>query len=455
MAKKKTASYIGWSLAAMNFRRMMNDRAVNPVSMLIVGEPGTGKRTMAEAWREASGAKELPIVNLDDSSAEIPDRCVAISTRPIRTRVLELQPINLENLHLVSDCELEGEPISESHLKRFVIKLLVPPLRQRRMDILAVLHSYAGQPSLQYTEDVDEDQLITQPCVNSQMIYRMFLDAVWAGNLRTLTDCLVMAIMSASKRSGPKIIGEGDLKIVPSTEPTTHATQLVPPLRPTITGRKTERRRLPLWDCDGVDISLDRLPFVAVSILLNAFWKNLENSELNPEPVYRLGNDSRWATDERFDDVASTMLAKTSVSKLFEQWNWGFTMDDAKETHIIPKLEHFTSYGATLASLQDGFRVSGDTSVKPAKLEIKKRNRKLRTKPTSKQIKVVSLVDLRDLTFPQAAEEMGLNSRQAAEQLYKRGKEIMEGGDAGSSYRERPKIARDENMKRKQDDDDD
>jgi len=308
------------------------------------------------------------------------------------------------------------------------------------MDILAVLHSYADQPPLR-----DQPSFI-----NSQLIYRMFLDAIWTGNLRTLTDCLIMASISASKSSGPIIIGEGNLKIIPSTEPLTYPTDFVPPLQQTVTGRNAERIELPPWCCDDVDVPLDQLPFVTISILLDAFWKSLEDPEFNPELIYRLGNDSGWVNDFRFEDTTSATLASSSVLELFEQSFWGLKLDDDDEKNVIPKLEHFVAYGATIESLQEGFRVSGGTISKIVKQETKKKKSKRKPLkiPTDKQLKVVSLVDLSDMTFRRAAEEMGLGSRQAAQQLYKRAKETMHGSHAGSGKRAKLKIARDKDMKR-------
>lgn len=170
--------------------------------------------------------------------------------------------------------------------------------------------------------------------------------------------------------------------------------------------------------------------------------------EFNPEGVYKLGHDSVWARDDRFEDTTPATLASSSVLKLFEQWNWGFTMDDADQKNVIPELNRFAVYGATIESLQEGFRVSDGTNSQTAKQEIKKRKRKTRTAATKKQLKAITLVDFRDMTFQQVADEMDLKSRQAAQQLYERGmKATYESGNTGSNYREKPKTARDNDMK--------
>ena len=412
MSEPKPVPFVGWSLAAMNFRQQMRQRAAAGVSLLLVGEPGTGKEGMAKAWRQASGAGKIPIVDLDEPSAVIPKRCIAVTTRPVRSKIEELQPLDLTSLRPVSDCQLDGKKIPARILSQFAIKFLVPPLRQRQMDVLAAVYCQGSQLPVG-----------NRPvCIGSQLIYRMFLDAVWTGNLRTLIDHLHMAVLTAMKRSGSIVIRDHDMGLrgpINPDDPGLFPNQLLPAIRPG-RGARSLGMKPRLWMCDDKDIPIGRLPLVAVSIFFDAFGKTFQEPDDDPSPTYVLGNDSRWLREPRLQGLTLATIGSISPPELLQRWNLGAEPDQAD----IAKLRGFQVYGASLESLQEGFReiaATPITSIETDKPKVTKRRRgQVTEERLAKYRKVIAAKDLRDLTWPEIAIEMSLGSRQAAKQLYQR-----------------------------------
>ncbi len=434
MSEPKPVPFVGWSLAAMNFRQQMRQRAAAGVSLLLVGEPGTGKKEMAEAWRQASGAGKVPIVDLDEPSATIPKRCVAVTTRPVRSKIEELQPLDLTSLRPVSDCQLDGKKIPASILSQFAIKFLVPPLRQRQMDILAAVYCLGGLlPTGNRTI-----------CISSRLIYRMFLDAVWIGNLRTLIDHLHMAVLSAARRAeedssaakgkdnssavkrteGPPkvVIRDHDMGLrgpINPDDPGLFPHQLLPAIRPG-RGARSLGMKPRLWMCDDKDIPIGRLPLVAVSIFFDAFGKTFQELDDDPSPAYVLGNDSRWLREPRLQGLTLATLGSAPARELLQRWNLGAEPDQGD----IAQVERLQVYGASLESLQDGFRETVATPIPSGETDKPKVTKRRRGQATEERLakyrKVIAAKDLRDLTWPEIAIEMSLGSRQAAKQLYQR-----------------------------------
>ena len=75
--------FLGWSRAAHEFRVKAAAPAPQGFRPLIIGDPGVGKRTMARAWRRVArrGKGEWPIIDLDTWREELPDRCIAVTTK--------------------------------------------------------------------------------------------------------------------------------------------------------------------------------------------------------------------------------------------------------------------------------------------------------------------------------------------------------------------------------------
>lgn len=79
--------FIGWSHAAQRFRELAVASVPGRLrSVLLLGETGAGKRTMARAWRRLAGvgSDELPTIDLDCEPARFP--CIGVTTRPLPAR---------------------------------------------------------------------------------------------------------------------------------------------------------------------------------------------------------------------------------------------------------------------------------------------------------------------------------------------------------------------------------
>jgi transcriptional regulator with AAA-type ATPase domain len=135
--------FLGWSRAALEFRRKVAEMAPGGFFRpLIVGDPGVGKRTMARAWLHVSGksAEERPIVNLDTQGDELPERCIAFTTR----RPPPGRPYF--QLHTGTWDETDGSvpapgTLPADLMQRFAITMYMPPIhRHREIDALAFLH---------------------------------------------------------------------------------------------------------------------------------------------------------------------------------------------------------------------------------------------------------------------------------------------------------------------------
>ena len=176
--------FLGWSRAAHEFRVKAAVMAPQGFRPLIIGDPGVGKRTMAKSWLRVSGRGkgEWPIIDLDTWREELPDRCIAVTTkRPPSNRPCFLLESGAWGY---APQRPPGEPtLSADLMQRFAITLYVPPLHgHREIDILAFLDYWTWVPS--------NSSRVRYKAIDAALVLRMLFDNDWPANLEGISRAL-------------------------------------------------------------------------------------------------------------------------------------------------------------------------------------------------------------------------------------------------------------------------
>ena len=214
----KPVPFVGWSRAAARFREVVTTHAAGgKSSVLIVGPAGAGKKPMAQVWQHLAGQDHprVPIVNLDLHGATIPDPCIAISTWALPRNK---QWLRLDNgKHELPRAEpTNSDVLSEQVVDRFPasLRLYMPALRERPMDILALLHFF-NLYVLPKRVGGSYDSI-------SQVLLAKILKAPWDGNALDLQTSLIDSAGRDASRLGrsatSSIIRLGNLRATASLD---------------------------------------------------------------------------------------------------------------------------------------------------------------------------------------------------------------------------------------------
>lgn len=442
--------FIGWSTSADQFRRLTAAKRL-AYSTLIVGEPGVGKRTMALAIRSAARGRgyQLTTEEINHQTSSIPGRCIAVSHSPIGSgrdvppgRVAPRTNSELLPLHLdtgkygpIPDNECQGMSLNDGIISQFVEKLYVPPLRRRQIDILALLH-FCG------TRVFPELKLKCNK-VSSKLIHQLILDSSWLGNEAALVHYLVVA----AQRSGVNGKQDSGLSDSDDTPDTSHEqpskdTEKTPNaasndnfdsskdvvLREdeSLGAFRTEFARVPHlnhqrvnWDSDDVAVPFESLPKVALAIFLSRIFYVGTGDSFYPHPY--LGEDDRWMDDSLFDEIADIAEANTE-DILVAGLPW--MPDDVVPKEFVREVEEFEEFGATIKSLQAGFRVTPDQIPIPifnaiagtTKKTTKRRPSKTPLPLTDRQRQYLEL-KASGKTSKEIAEELGVSKQSVSKTL--------------------------------------
>jgi hypothetical protein len=442
-----TVPFIGWSLAAQEFRRIVQKHAKKPVSVLIVGEHGVGKRTMAAVWRHVSGRnkKELPLVDLDAPPSTLPSPCIAVSTRPPAsgreipvgraaprgTREALLLHLDTGRIAPVPPEECGSSCLPDGQASQFKPRLYMPPLRRRQLDILAVLHFFGLR--------------VLRPrikAVSSALIHRLLLDSSWPGNVRSLLDyfCYRAAVAGESlddqeeSRSDSSSVGSTEQ---PSGEPKSLQggitlqddpfdllpTKGLPLIQPPEPGQhfipdpgkpKHLEHQRTNWVCEDVETPLSELPRVGLSILLAGVLLELEDPDQRrrsaylPGPQHPLGSDRWWSKDYSWTQIRS--LSEASMEELFTAYALGQKPKQGIFPELLATAARFLDFGASIASLQAGLRVR----LTDVPLDLYDGSRPKGRKRTARSVKmspeqrqVYQLVEIQGMHPKEAALQLG------------------------------------------------
>lgn len=238
-SKYTFASFIGLSVSAVEVKRRARRAAVSSSPVLLLGETGTGKELLAHAIHAASGRAHYPFVSVNIAAVpdtlleaeffgfvavaftgadrkgrdgkfklahggmlfldEIGDMPLALQSKLLRTlQEGEIEPLGSNKLVQVdvrviaatsrdlSKLVREGEFREDLYYRLNVLPLRVPPLRERREDIPALLEVLG--------EDVALRSRMPAPELTPQAL--ALLEAQeWRGNIRELRNVLEQAAM--------------------------------------------------------------------------------------------------------------------------------------------------------------------------------------------------------------------------------------------------------------------
>ncbi len=346
-ARPQRLPLIGWSTSVHRFRELAESGELGD-SVLIVGEPGVGKRTLAEAYKfyfRSRYKESLPIVPLDPRTVDVPDRCIAITTHPPAygrataggrrsARVGEAGARHLDTgkRQPVPDEECESEPLSDAVVARFTQRWYLPPLRRRLIDVLALLHFYGSRVFPQEGPSVR--------AVDSDLIHQLLLDRSWVGNADGLLGYLRNAAEGGVLRRGdatafptdigiPKHLGHGRFDWVG------------------------------LDVCGGrCEVPFEAIPKVAVSVFAARYGQQTDALALQINNPFPLGFPGLWAANPNWpagvepvrmttDELMRAMVGPLGASPLPEK--------------LVEDLVTFTAFGATGESLRTGFAATPDS----------------------------------------------------------------------------------------------
>jgi two-component system, NtrC family, response regulator HydG len=221
---------IGRSPAISHLRRHLRKAAVTDSPVLIEGETGTGKDLVARALHACSGRRDAPLVVLDGAGLadQPPDAFEAADGGTLVIDHAEEMPLDWQarllrfmaeqavlraklgretrDARVVALCEM---PLADAvAAKRFrqdlyfrldVLRLAVPPLRQRTDDIVPLAHHFHAEC------------MRRNPPAAARGFSREALAALrshnWPGNVRELRNRVRRGVLLADQR----LVGPGDL----------------------------------------------------------------------------------------------------------------------------------------------------------------------------------------------------------------------------------------------------
>lgn len=346
-ARPRRLPLIGWSTAAQRFRELAESGELGD-SVLIVGEPGVGKRTFAEAYKfyfRSRYKESLPIVPIDPRTADIPDRCIATTVHPPAygravaggRRTARLGEAGARHLDIgkrqpIPDEECGAEPLGDAVVARFAQTWYLPPLRRRLIDVLALLHFYGCR--------VFPKEGPSVRAVDSDLIHQLLLDRSWVGNADGLLGYLRNSAEGGVLRRGdatafptdigiPKHLGHGRFDWVG------------------------------LDACGGrCEVPFEALPKVAVSIFAARFGQQADASALQINNPFPLGFPGLWAADPNWP--ASVEPARVTSDELMRAMAGPLGAGPLPEK-LVEDLSIFSAYGATVESLRTGFAATPDS----------------------------------------------------------------------------------------------
>ena len=355
--------YVGWSRASHQFRRLAEDGHFGG-SLLIVGEPGIHCRWMAEAYRRFIHERKdaLPIEQIDERTRRVPTTVIGISNNPIASgrvvppgravprKVAELLPLHLDTgkRSAIPVEECLGQPLSDHVVGQFRAKVYIPPLRRRRMDILAILHLFGTRVAPR----------LKLKCrgVSSVLIHQLLLDSPWLGN-----DAAILTYLRELAKSSGSVLKASDLRSLDQQLAEAQFEDPFSPFHSDVPCPQDLRDISIDWFCDDVDVSFELLPLVAMRIFLHRCFAELEVADQDAGklyPVEYFGAPSRWtdtATCQSHADLSRLPLDDVlSLSFPFPKPEKGWP------DRFLSVVKDFEFFGATLESLQAGFIVSPD-----------------------------------------------------------------------------------------------
>lgn len=335
----------GWSAAADNFAKLEKATLCYPI--LLGGEAGCLQTHRGTVLKR----KGQRLVEVDGQTTTIDPNSVATTACGINSRDVGSQPCHLDSLRRgpVLSNGNQGPPLRESLVGQFGCHLRIPPLRERRIDLLAWLHAFskAGKHTLQ--------------SVSTRMLYAMLLDSDWTGNEQGLLNFLSAEMDKRSTVLDVEPVSFLRQPDAPHSFHPLHASryQAIP---------KSQKNVKHDWHCGHVaNIPLQKLPGVALTMFFAAFHWSLDQpphdlhqgtSVSSMEP---LGNPELWLACSDTIDVAE--LGSLSDADLLTRCTYGLTPKGGWGTDIQTRLQKFRFLGASLTSLRSGIVASTNDKI--------------------------------------------------------------------------------------------
>jgi DNA-binding NtrC family response regulator len=208
---------VGVSRSMKGFERLIRELADSEVPVLLMSEPGAGKRATAEHIHQISARNAQPFFALVAGQVTTktfdPTDFSGVFFNGGTVYLDEVAELNSECqeslLSLLTAVENDGNPFQRARLicgtcrdlEREVrdgrfredlhylisgLSLRLPPLRQRKEDILHLLRFFLGRYAAEFRSAV--------PTISSET-ERLFLEYSWPGNLRELDEAARVLVM--------------------------------------------------------------------------------------------------------------------------------------------------------------------------------------------------------------------------------------------------------------------
>jgi DNA-binding NtrC family response regulator len=205
---------VGSSAAMTHLRNVMQKLLASPhTSLLLKGEPGSGKRTFARALHAAGGhisellelnePKQLEMLRRETAARGPTTVYLGDLTRisaPVQSRLqrlLDARPSREAPTRFVAavtgdlDSALRGGDLRPALLNRFSVTLHIPPLRERLDDIHVLSQHLAA--------DIAREHGLEPPQLSPDVL-RVLGQRTWPGNVTELRNALETGILQAHEQ---------------------------------------------------------------------------------------------------------------------------------------------------------------------------------------------------------------------------------------------------------------
>ena len=191
---------LGSSPQIQSLQKIVQQAAIIESPVLIYGERGSGREFVAEILHQSSPRRDEPFEKMSclGWSEELLERELDKKLERVRQGILFLDDVNEipprilakamdATARIIAACD--GAREAEEHARQFGIRITLPPLRERKLDVPILVDHFIEFFASEFVKPV---RAIHPAALRKLIAYQ------WPGNIRELKNAVERAVMLAS-----------------------------------------------------------------------------------------------------------------------------------------------------------------------------------------------------------------------------------------------------------------